>query len=793
MRNHRWRRIAVVTAVAALVAVPTVPSQAAPPPALQTPSFSPAGFDLSTTSYTLQFEGAGRRQTAGAMAVTASNTGGADDAFPFDQGDKTAVDEAYGFGTCPKAVGIAADDAPADSMSASSAFNMMLVGVTIASGGSKGTPGNVDTTDGVLLLTQSARTGATDLSPEVLQAIQKIRDAGCAAFDSVVFGGPAAVPPTAITTLDTVTNTVFEFAGDNRQDTSRKVARAVIAGMGGLPTVTHHPVADPTGDSDVVLENAVFLVEAQTGADGLAIGSFAAVNHVPVLITDTMPLHSVTSEAMTEFQPENIIVLGRDAAIHPTTAAAASTAAGGATITTIGGAARADTSVDISKQLFNIWPEFAVDAGSGDANGFYSRRAFGFARSEGRGADHVGWPDVLSSAWWLGLYALHGENPSREAPPVEKNGPGTTKLSGDDAPMPVPMLLTGQAGLPSVVATYVSSLYPDPENMHTATQTDGDLDDGGFGFVFGGDAAVAHTQTLDIAQRLSGGTYVAANRSDLAPTMTDGRVFYTNLDFSAYTPGNPTTGGPHGETAAGDKVCAFRNALTGTEWLTTYKDGNFRAQSLVAYETDGNGFPPFQSLFTCVSAGSQTAVKAIGFSPSGHETPSKDLNWAAAASRLRSTAPGSDSTANGGTTADPTGCSVFGDQVATASCINSWIYTGDLPVTFKDTSHGTATFTLRLSVTRTDGPTTGDDADSITATGTLTVVDGDDPLFTATLTGESSTAGAFFFCSLAISGFYSQSGALGGFHLTVAQNAGLCGINPSGNPLTDLALQGNAA
>jgi hypothetical protein len=101
---------------------------------------------------------------------------------------------------------------------------------------------------------------------------------------------------------------------------------------------------------------------------------------------------------------------------------------------------------------------------------------------------------------------------------------------------------------------------------------------------------------------------------------------------------------------------------------------------------------------------------------------------------------------------------------------------------FKGTPHAGSKITLDITVTRFDGTGT-DTNDGITATGTLTVTDAsDNPLFTATLTGESSTLDT----ALLISGFYDQSGALGGFHLTITQNTGT-------DPLSDFAFEGNAA
>src|SRR4029079_940477 len=118
--------------------------------------------------------------------------------------------------------------------------------------------------------------GATDLSPEAVQAITQIKD-NCGTPDAMVFGGSTAIPPGAISTLDALLGTVYEFAGVNRFDTARKVARSVFQGDGGLPSVTVFPDAASAGTD---LDNTVFLAEGRTGADALSVGPFAADNSV---------------------------------------------------------------------------------------------------------------------------------------------------------------------------------------------------------------------------------------------------------------------------------------------------------------------------------------------------------------------------------------------------------------------------------------------------------------------------------------------------------------------------------
>ena len=217
--------------------------------------------------------------------------------------------------------------------------------------------------------------------------------------------------------------------------------------------------------------------------------------------------------------------------------------------------------------------------------------------------------------------------------------------------------------------------------------------------------------------------------------------------------------------------------FTGTSALAVYDGADFLDQTFLEYEVAENGFAPFQSLFSCAPS-TETVVRAIGFSSSGHETSSKDLDWTAATSRLSSGGDLADGTAN---SADPpSGCDVYADQGAGLSCAELWTFTGSGAVTFEGVAHPAATFVLSITVTRTDGADADTD-DAITAVGTLEVSDGG-TLFAATLTGESSTN----VTPLKISGFYNQNGALGGFHLTLA-GAGATAA------LTDLEFEGNAA
>lgn len=771
MRKHRWFTLLAVVATAVLLTGPLSTAADA-----QTPDYYPAGFTLGTTAYSLRFAGNNRAQTAGTVAETgAINSGGSVGAYPFNNPDRTDPGVAYEGAGCPAVVGISASDTPADALAASQAWETTLDGVSVLGGG---TQDNVSTTDGYMLLTTANRDGSSpDLDAATIQTIQDIRNR-CGSFDALVFGGTSAVSSTALTTLDALTNTVYQFAGTDRYDTARKIAVANFENH-GLSSVTDFTSAS----SAISRPNTVFLAEGVTGADALAIGPYAAVNNVPVLLTDSATLPEPTRLGLIALAPDNIIVLGGTAAISDAVASAAAAAAGGATVTRIAGTDRYESSIAIAKRLFDDYPEFALSGNV--ANGEYSGALWAFARSEGSGASHVGWPDALASAWFLG--GIDNENdcmPTRLAPPVEKN----TGVELNACPeFDVPLLLTQASGLPASVQSYLASLYPDPDNIVTATNPGGG-DDGGFGFVFGGTAAVSQAAELAIASALSGGTYTSANRSDLSPSMTAGSVFYTAIDLTGYTAGASDLGGFVNGNTSNDKVCALRNALSGSEWFAEYSpvDGSFlNDRNLVPYQDSGTAWAAAQSRPQCIdsAANADSMATVFGISLSGHESGTKTLDWSNGAARLV-TAPGVDA-APDTSSETPANCNAFTDNQADgATCVSNLTFSGAMPVTsFQGTSFPGATFTLSLAITRSDPADTVNQAnDAITVSGSLTVSNGATTLFTASLAGESSTTSS----PLKVSGMYNESGNLGGFHLTLTGTTGTAA-------LTDLVLDGLGA
>src|SRR5688572_5341237 len=216
MRRSIRTSVGAVAVLAALMAVGLLPGAGR----AQTPLYFPRTQTLDTTAYTLRVAGTDRYATAGALTRVAAHHQRTDTGFPFNEPDATAITKSYGFGTCPRAVGIAAGDSVADALAAASVKDLGLL--------TTDTGAQVDTTGILLLLTVSARQGGfqADLPAETLNNLSDLRDA-CGTFDILVFGGETAVPSRAFETLQSLGDTTTRIVGIDRFDTARKVALAV--------------------------------------------------------------------------------------------------------------------------------------------------------------------------------------------------------------------------------------------------------------------------------------------------------------------------------------------------------------------------------------------------------------------------------------------------------------------------------------------------------------------------------------------------------------------------------------
>jgi len=751
-----------------------------PPARAVAPTFWPSGQSESATAYSLRFSGTTRIETAGAAALFTALGRETTTGFPFNEGDPTTPAKAYGMAACPSTIVVVATDGLPDAIASASMRG--LPSVTIP-----GTRHTFNTANALLLLTGSARAGATSLSGGTARAIASLRS-HCQPFDAIILGGTDAVPPGAGPDLAADTGgTVGRLAGTDRFDTARLIAFAVTGGL-APPAVNYWSSASASATSEPA---TVFLADAVTGADALALGPVAADQNVPVLLATAAGLPEATKNALSSLHPQTIIVAGGTAVLPDSVVTDSKTAAGGSpTAIRISGPTRADTSVSIAENLDDVWTANAKSSNpfAGTPTTF-SDQVYGLAVSNGTGGQHAGWPDALASAYVLDTIYKNGRDPKRLAPPAEQNN-GKVFIAGAAMPFRPPLLLTAGSALDAPVDAFLAGLYPNA--THDATNSS--KNDGGFVFAFGGTVTLDAATELKAATDVSGGDYKTANQSDIVPTIDGTKFFYSAADYTKYqqqtTSSSSNIAGSDGglakgsALAAGDKICAFHKGLVGAQWLDL-----FSSPALVP-----NSVPHAlgQNAFFCVSATSmpnQTAGN-IGFSLSGNATSVVTKSWGDPAMRLTTTAPGASST--------PTAHSETGDIDAAAAnpfgfsnnSSQRLTYQLNWPVSYKDQPlAGPAT--LKITLTRTGDTDNG--TDLITCTGNVTEnASSGVPAFTANLTGESATVPddtAFFGdggTQINCVGVYTVPGpATGGFRFIITGSGGSAA-------LSDLVLDGNA-
>ena len=729
----------------------------------QTPLYFPQTMTLDTTSYTLRISGIDRYSTAGALARVAAQNQSVNTGYPFNSANATADTGAYGFAACPKSVGIAAGDTVADALAASSIKDLATLAI-----GSQ----TIDTTNAVMLLTRSGRQGANDISKETLEMLSDLRTT-CGTFDAVIFGSESAVPAGAADAVASVAGKVARVVGADRFDTARAIGVAVNGARGPV-TVEHYAAANTKTD----LVDTVFLAESSTGADALSVGPYAASKNVPILLTNSTALPVATRNAIAAIRPDNIVVLGGVAAVPDAVVKEATDASPGSKSVRISGADRYATSVAISQQLYNIYP---ITSGplpvGGTPSASYANVMVGVARSEGAGASHVGFPDALASAWFLDTAADQATPPKRLAPPVEKNADkkaadGTltyTYIGGEKGTHRPSLLLTTRTALPTPVSDHLKARHP----AATRTATTPTAVNGGFGFIFGGEGAIAQPVVLSIAEALANGTtYTAPNRSDLAVKMDDAKLFYTAMPFTGYATSDGGGVDLEGAIAEGDKMCTLRNALAGAQFLGIYQAASYSTAGVVDYQDSDVSWTPFQSRFSCtdVSSVSSDRAQVIAIGPSGQDSQVKLIDWSGEDLRLSMPTAVTDDKADTVTSGGNPTTEITFDAGNGGSAQGSATWTGVMNVVYKGTAYNDAPYTLTLNFTRNDPPSDppgqfpGDPADDyITFTGSLTVRSATALLFSANLAGESSTIAS----PLKLSGMYTTGQGAGGFRATV--------------------------
>ena len=389
----------------------------------------------------IRFSGANREQTSLALALGLRGAGG----YPFDTPDPSsggaptlaAADDWWGVGTCPRSIIVVAGDTPADSLAASSLSDpsdrstepfLQRSAAADPLFDPIGGFARVDTQTAPILVTRSARQGATGLGASAKIAARDLRAGGCTlARQAIVVGGPAAVPAAVDAELVSLGyDEVFRVSGANRYGTAAAIADALGVGRFVDPST---PCTDPVvddgdarmgfyGNAAVELRNnagtcrvlgrTVVLAEGGTGADALAAGWWTSFWQVPVLLHDgSTTLPAATIGALTTQGIDHVIVLGGPARIPESVVDEVGRLTGAETIR-IAGSDRYATSVEMAQRLGGWWPTGRADE--------YSGAMVCLAASSGDGTTGQGWPDALGAGPWCAAAGGGGRRHHRTRP-----------------------------------------------------------------------------------------------------------------------------------------------------------------------------------------------------------------------------------------------------------------------------------------------------------------------------------------------------------------------------------------
>jgi hypothetical protein len=621
-------------------------SDASPPPS-QWPATPALTARQAGAANGLRLWGPDRYQTSLALALSVRGLG----QFPFGTPDRTSggagslssANGWWGVGVCPRSVIVVAGDAAADALAASALSDPTdqstepLLQRTAAADPLFDPVGGftrVDTEAAPILVTRSARDGATALSPAARRAAQDLRAGGCTtARQAIVVGGTAAVPAGVDDELLGLGyDEVFRVQGANRYATAAAVARSL--GTADRPpgvTACADPQADdgtvrmtfyansvveyrPSATSCEVLGRTVVLADGVTGADALAAGWWTSFWQTPVLLHDgSGSLPPATADELSTLAVDHLVVLGGTARI-PESVVNEAVALTGAEVRRVAGSDRYETSVQMAQVFGGWWP-----TGRGQE---FRGSLVCLAASSGDAADARGWPDALSAGPWCG--AANGAARAPGAPdralapttgrlPVRSSTVGSPGRDGQghDA---VPILLVpfGASTLPSSVSTLLSEAFDPGDTWCTSVAAPSGCLAPGFAIALGGPAALADGVLEQASRLVSGSSTLESGMA--APGL--GAVFATGLDLTPV----------HGVSGSGAwRVCAPRAGYQGARWLAVFTDATVarvlaHADVMMAgrYVTDADGVErsPGTGAPQCVTfdpAGrTEVAVRAVG-------------------------------------------------------------------------------------------------------------------------------------------------------------------------------------
>ncbi len=195
-------------------------------------------------------------------------------------------------------------------------------------------------------------TGSDALDGATAQEIERL-----GATAAVLLGGPAALRPQVVADLERLGLTVDRVSGPDRFATAAAVAGRL-------------PVPD-----EVLLVQGIDADPTRGWPDAIAAAPLAAAGVLPLLLTTTEGLPSVTAAALADLDPRTVIVVGGTAAVSEATATAAGQAASAA-VTRLAGRTRVQTAIAVA--------QLQVERGTG------STASLWFATS-------ANWPDALTA------------------------------------------------------------------------------------------------------------------------------------------------------------------------------------------------------------------------------------------------------------------------------------------------------------------------------------------------------------------------------------------------------------
>jgi putative cell wall-binding protein len=564
---------------------PVVPGQPS-----QWPSSPGASPRIEGYAHAARFAGPDRYQTALALSLGLRGGGG----FPFDTPDRSSGGAAtlaaangwWGVGACPRAVVVVAGDNPADALAASSLSDptgrssepfLQRTAAADPLFDPIGGFARVDTDQAPILVTGSARSGATALTVATRIAAADLRAGGCTtARQAIVVGGPSAVPPGVEAELVSIGyDEVFRVFGADRYATAAQVARSLgTAAVPASATGCADPVVNdgsarmgfyansvvelrdgPT--SCRLLGRTVVLADGLTGADALAAGWWTGFWQVPVLLHGGgAALPDPTVQALQTMTVDNLVVLGGSARIGDA-AVAQAVALTGASAVRLAGADRYATSVEMARRLGGWWP-----TGRGSE---FEASLVCLAASFGEGPTARGWPDALAAGPWCGAAngAAAGPGaPVRALPPTNGPAPATTagepRRPSHDA-VPVLLVPAGATTLPAPVADLLRRSFEPADVWCSSVAPVAGCLRPGFAVAFGGSAAVSDAVLDEVSRLMSGGRVVGSPGRN--PRLDN--AFGTALDLAPVFAV---------EGSGGHRFCVERDGYASLRWLSVFGD-----------------------------------------------------------------------------------------------------------------------------------------------------------------------------------------------------------------------------